>query len=171
MKMIKKILILMILPAMFLTACGGSDNGGKKPKKVKLKKNEVVLNSYVNGTPQVVRKLKEVDGQQVAVYEKEYYEDGNILKEGPIENNKRNGKWKIYYRSGQVRNIVNYDNGVLNDTIIGYNENGSLKFRGIFKDGQKTGTWLIYDENGNFLRNQVYMKPGEKRMDTLYMPQ
>jgi len=170
MKMIRKIFMLLILPAIILSACNNGESG-KNPKKVRLKSNEVVVNSYVNGTPQVVRKMEEKDGQKVPVYEKEYYEDGNILKEGPLVNNQRNGKWKIYYRDGQIRNIVNYDNGVLNDTIIGYNENGTVKFRGIFKEGQKSGTWLIYDENGNFLKNQVYMKPGEKRMDTLYMPE
>ena len=172
MRMIKKILVLLILPAVILSACNNSnENGQKKPKEVKLKRNEAVVNSYVNGTPQVVRKMEEIDGQKVAVYEKEYYEDGNILKEGPLTNNQRSGEWKIYYRNGQIRNLVNYDNGVLNDTIIGYNENGTLKFKGIFKDGQKTGTWLIFDDNGKFLENRVYMKPGEKRMDTLYMPE
>ena len=171
MKMIKKIFMLLILPAIILSACNGGENGQKKLKKVRLKSNEVVVNSYVNGTPQVVRKMEDKDGQKVAVFEKEYYDDGNILKEGPLTDNKRNGKWKIYYRDGQIRNIVNYKNGVLNDTIIGYNENGTLKFRGIFKDGLKSGTWLIYDDNGKFLKNQVYMKPGEKRMDTLYMPE
>ncbi len=172
MNMMRKVLVLLILPAVIFTACNSNnDNGQKKPKKVKLKSNEMVINSYVNGTPHVVRKMEEKDGQKVPVYEKEYYEDGNILKEGPLTNNQRSGKWKIYYRSGQIRNLVNYDNGVLNDTIIGYNENGTLKFRGIFKSGEKTGTWLIYDDNGKFLENRVYMKPGEKRMDTLYMPE
>jgi len=164
----KKIFILLMLP-VFIFSCNSS--GKKGPKKVKIRSNEEVVNSYVNGTPQVVRQFEVKDGKRFPVYEKEYYEDGNILKEGPLLNSQRNGHWKIYYRDGKIRNSITYKQGVLNDTIIGYNENGKIKFKGLFKDGQKTGTWLIFDENGKFKENRVYMQPGEKREDTLYMPQ
>ncbi len=36
--------------------------------------------------------------------------------------------------------------------------------------GQKTGTWLEYNEKAELVKNQVYMKPGEKREQTITLP-
>jgi len=165
-KTMKKLIVLIVI-AVVIASCGNDQESGK----VKLENNEKVVTTFANGSPQIVRQFEKNDDTLVAVYEKEYYDDGNLLKEGPILNNKRNGKWKTYYRTGKIWNEGKYKEGVRDDTIKGYYVNGNLKYKGIFKDGEKTGVWLYFDENGKFKENQVYMKPGEKREDTLYMPQ
>jgi len=162
----KKFLIVLMIP-FFILACNSAEKKG--PKKVKIGNNEEVVTTFTNGNPQVVRQFEGTDTNRMAVYEKEYYEDGSLLKEGPVSNNKKSGTWKTYYRSGQVQDIAVYRDGVISDTITGYFENGNLKYKGLFKDGQKTGIWLIFDENGKLLENRAYMKPGEKRSDSLYM--
>ena len=159
-----KRVITLIVVALIVVACG-SDG----PKEVKLKEGEKVVTSYANGTPMVVRKTKTVDGKVESTYEKEYYEDGNMSKEGPVKNSQRNGVWKSYYRDGELMSIGKFKNGVRQDTIKGYYNDGTLKYVGLYQDGQKTGTWLIYDESGNLKENQVYIAPDEVRETDLYI--
>ena len=163
--MMKKAIVIFMIAAMF-ASCG--DDG---PKKVELKEGEKIINTFTNGTPQIVREMVEKDGKLEAVYEKEYYEDGNLLKEGPIINNQRDGLWKSYYRSGKLWSEGYYEGGTRNDSIKGYYTNGQLKYVGIFDHGQKTDTWIYYDENGKLIENKVYMKPGEKREADIYIPE
>lgn len=160
----RRIILYVIIVSLFASC---SNEG---PKEVKVGKGEKVVTAFANGSPQVVRELQEVDGKVVAVYEKEYYEDGNLLKEGAIADNQRHGLWKAYYRSGKIWNIGHYDHGVRTDSIKGYYTNGNLKYKGFYKDGNKSGTWMFYDENGDFVENKVYMMPGEKREEPLTIP-
>lgn len=157
-------LVLYLFIGLFIASC--SSDG---PKKVKIGKKEKVVSSFANESPQIVREFVEKDGRLVATYEKEFYEDGNVLKEGPIIANKRHGKWKTYYRSGKIWSELMYYESMLDDTIRGYYTNGQLKYRGIYNNGEKTGVWLFYDENGELKENKVYLQPGEIREDSLYM--
>jgi len=163
--MMKKAVLLLVIIGL-MASC---DSDG--PKKVKLDEGEKVTTSYANGTPRVVRTYEEDNGKLVAVYEKEYYEDGNLLKEGTVEENNRHGQWKSYYRSGNIKSDGNYVYGVSNDSIKGYYPDGTLKFTGVFDNGQKTATWLYYDEKGNLVENKVFMQPGEIREGTIVLPE
>lgn len=156
---------VLILVAFMIASCS---NDGKS--KVKLDDSEKVVTTFANGDPQIVREFEEKGDTLIPVYEKEYYDDGNLLKEGPIFNNKRHGYWKTYYRNGNIWSEGKYYEGLRDDTIKGYYLNGNLKYKGVYNNGTKTGVWLSFEENGKLKENQVYMKPGEKREDTLYMP-
>ena len=160
----KKLIAIFVFTA-FVVSCG---NDG--PKEVKLVDGEKVVISFANGTPQIVREVKTVNNKTEGIYEKEYYDDGNLLKEGPLENNQRHGLWKTYYRNGNIWNEGSYMKGVRQDTIKSYYTNGNLKYIGLYDQGQKTGTWLFYDESGTLTENQVYMKPGEIREADIYLP-
>jgi len=156
---------MFVLGVVFLASC--SSDG---PKKVKVKSNEEVIVTFADGSPQIVRTFEEVEGEKIPVFEKEYYEDGNILKEGPISENKKNGAWKAYYRNGNLWNEGAYVLGVRNDSIKGYYTDGTIKYKGVFDMGEKTGTWLEYNEQGELVDNKVYMKPGEKKEQTIILP-
>jgi len=161
-----KKLIIFLMAGIIVASC--SNDG---PKKVQLSDKEKVITSFANGEPQIVRQFEDVEGTPEATYQKEYYDDGNLLKEGPILNNKRHGYWKTYYRNGKLWNESTFSDGMLIDTIKGYYTDGQLKYQGIYKNGQKTGVWLFFDEEGKLTDNKVYMQPGEIREDTLYMAQ
>ena len=161
----KKIVLLLMIIGV-LASC---DSEG--PKKVKLDSGEKVASAYTNGNPQIVRTFEEINGEIVSVYEKEYYEDGNLLKEGEIAANSRDGEWKAYYRNGNIKSVGNYVYGVSNDSIKGYYPDGTLKFTGVFDNGQKTATWLYYYESGDLIENKVYMQPGEKKEGTIVLPE
>lgn len=165
MKMMKK-LVLVLVAGFILVSCGNEEING-----VEIEKNEKVISSYANGTPQIVRAFDETDGMKIAVYEKEYYEDGNLLKEGPMVNERRNGFWKTYYRDGTLWSEGTFDKGMRNDSIKSYYPNGNIKFKGVFENGRQTGLWLFYDEDGKLTENKMYMQPGEVRDDSVYRVQ
>jgi antitoxin component YwqK of YwqJK toxin-antitoxin module len=157
---------LFIIVAVIIVSCSNESE-----QKVRLKENEKIISSYVNGTPQIVREYDEKDSTKGAVFQREYYEDGTLLKEGPVQNKKRNGYWKTYHKNGKLMSEGNFQNGLLEDTVRGYYSNGNPKYVGIYKDGIKTGVWLIYDETGKLTENKVYMQPGETLNDSLHFGQ
>ena len=105
-----------------------------------------------------------------SIYEKEYYEDGNPLKEGPIVNDKRDGRWKSYYRDGTLWSEGDYANGVREGLTKSYFPNGKLRYEGNFTNGVKSGQWNFYNENGTFEKMATFMAPGQKDTITLELP-
>jgi antitoxin component YwqK of YwqJK toxin-antitoxin module len=162
----KRILMFLIV----LLAISGCDSGDGKIKKVKLESDEKVLESFANGTPRIVRVFKERDGKSDFEYEKEYYEDGNLLKEGPIVENSKDGMWKSYYRDGTLWSEGHFLKGKREGMIKSYYPNGKLKFEGNYKTGEKTGQWNFYKEDGSFDNMANYMVPGSKDTVTLELP-
>ncbi len=137
----KVVLFLMI--AVFFTACGV----GKSEKSVV---STTVINSYANGKPQIERDYSMIDGKKLGVYEREYYEDGSILKEGPLSiNEKRNGLWKSYYRDGTLWSEGDYKNGVREGKTVTYFANGNKYYEGQFKKAQKSGVWKFWNKKGD----------------------
>ena len=160
--MIMRNLLLLIIIFSILAACD-SEDGKKRGKRNK----EQVLESYANGTARKVWEYKEIEGKQVAVTSNEYYEDGKLLKTGPLKDGRAEGEWFMYYRSGKIMNKGLYKNGKRNDTTIAYYENGKIKYIGIFNEGEKTGKWQLFTEEGELEKIQAYLQPGEVLSDSL----
>jgi antitoxin component YwqK of YwqJK toxin-antitoxin module len=158
-------ILILLLFAFLITSCGDG-----KIKKVRLENDEQVLEYYANGSPRIVRVVKMKDGKYDFEYEKEYYEDGNLLKEGPIVNNKRDGRWKSYYRDGTLWSEGDYANGEREGLTKSYFPNGALRYEGNFTKGVKSGQWNFYNENGTFEKMATFMAPGEKDTITLQLP-
>lgn len=157
-----KNILLVVVVVFFISACQSGDG-----KKVRVKSEEEVLESYANGTPRIVRTFDEADGKRQYTFEKEYFEDGNLNKEGAIKDGHRHGEWKGYYRDGNLKNTGYFKNGKRNDTTIAYYENGNVKYVGIFNNGEKTGIWKVFSEEGELTDTQVYINPGEIRTDSI----
>ncbi len=146
----KVVLILMV--AVFFAACG-SGNSSKNPERTD------VITSYANGLPQIERDFKMIDGKRLAIYEREYYEDGNILKEGPLSvNEKRDGLWKSFYRDGVLWSEGEYQNGVREGKTVTYFANGKKYYEGQFSRAKKTGVWKFYNEQGEFVNDAIFDK-------------
>ncbi|HEY9113565.1 MAG TPA: hypothetical protein VIN10_02630 [Bacteroidales bacterium] len=162
----KKILLFLMVLSVF-NAC---DSGEGKIKKVKVSSDEMVLESYANGSPRIVRFFKEKDGKSDFEFEKEYYEDGNLLKEGPIIDNAKNGLWKSYYRDGTLWSEGMFVKGKRDGAIKSYYPNGKLKYEGTFKMGEKAGQWNFYKEDGTFDQMANYMVSGSQDTVTFELP-
>lgn len=145
----KVFFILMI--AALATACGNSNSGNKSLEGTE------IISSYANGFTQIERDYKLVDGKRLAVYEREYYEDGNMLKEGPLSiREKRDGLWKSYYRDGVVWSEGEYVDGIREGKTVTYFANGNKYYEGQFVRAQKSGLWKFYNEQGEFVNETIY---------------
>ena len=126
------------------SACSNSGN------KKSLEGTEV-LESYANGNPRLERDYKMVDGKRIAYYEREFYADNLILKEGALNSNEnRDGLWKSFRQDGQLWSEGYYKNGVRQGITKTYHPNGNIYYDGQFNNGQKSGVWKFYKENGEF---------------------
>ena len=161
----KNILILAI--SLFVFASCGSDTSKKDDGNVSTEKTttkisdangEHVISTYTNGTPKIVRTYKTEGEQRVAVYEKENYEDGKLLKEGGLKNGKRHGLWKSYRRDGILWSEGDYNEGVRNGITITYHPNGKKYYEGTYTDGKKSGKWTFYNNEGQVVKEENFSK-------------
>ncbi|MEM8566962.1 MAG: hypothetical protein AAGF85_10910 [Bacteroidota bacterium] len=84
----------------------------------------------------------------VLVGYEEYYENGKLLSEIPIENNKKSGKAKYYHSNGSLRMETYFHNDIQRDTLKVYYENGQLQVLSFIANGSKTGIYQEYYESG-----------------------
>ena len=146
--------IILILAVLTIASCNLGNDG--KKDQFKLENGEMIISKYINEQPQIIRKAEKTDGVEKNVYEKEYYEDGNLLKEGPLKDDKRNGMWKSYYRDGTLWSEGEFIDGMREGITRSYHPNGQVRYAGSFTDGKKSGEWRFYDENGELLEIKYF---------------
>lgn len=148
-------IIFVLAIAIIFTSCGDSN-------RQKSLEGKEVLSTYTNGAPQIERDFIMIDGKRLAVYEREYYEDGSLLKEGSLDvNEKRDGNWKSYYRDGKLWSEGDYANGIREGKTITYFANGNKRYEGQFLKGQKSGRWKFWNENGE-VENEMIFEDGKR---------
>lgn len=163
-----KNIFILVISLFILASCGNensdsnTDNSTKQETKTTQETvapdGEHIVSTYTNGNPKITRTYK-VDGEKrTAVYEKENYEDGNLLKEGGLKNGKRDGEWKSFRRDGILWSEGFYVDGVRNGTTITYHPNGKKYYEGHYTNGSKSGNWKFYDRDGNMVKEESYDK-------------
>ncbi len=107
-----------------------------------------IIATYYNGVPEGVRREFDEDGKVVKSYS---YEDGWMRYEGVVDlNGKRQGLWKEYYKTGELRSQGKY----VNSNPVGpwefYFMDKTVEIEGAYdQKGRKTGEWLWYYANGD----------------------
>ncbi len=165
----KRILIIAGL-ALFMVSCGNQpekkstnkavNNTAATAKKIKadnLKPGEKYVESYANGQPRIIKKMERSGNKLVPVYQTEYFENGQISKEGPYKNGKRNGLWKTYYKTGELWSKIYFKNGLSDSVTTAYYTNGKIRYQGFYTKGQKSGTWKIFKEDGTIKELKHYV--------------
>ena len=66
-----------------------------------------------------------------------------------------NGKWTVWYLSGQKYGEENYKDGKKDGIYIRWYENGRKNVQGNFQDDKQDGKWIVWDNSGNRLE-KVY---------------
>lgn len=124
-------------------------------------------------------------------YYKEFTEEGSLKIEANYRDFNLYGKWKEYYKSGDVKWSVSYEDGYRNGIYEEFYDNGQLKVKGVILKEKKKGeeqrynkkgklvwkgyydedefvkTWTNYDDNGkklkkiNTKRESLDLKPTE----------
>lgn len=123
--------------------------------------------------------------------------DGNILEEGNILNDQKEGAWISYYNSkrdiGKMKTLTNYHKGVKNGIDLTFAKNGTIetktsyannKKHGIaskhkssrkleeanFTNGQLDGVFRTFYQSGK-LQQESHYKNGKKHGKSIYLNQ
>lgn len=169
----KKIILVLTLATFIVSGCSnGSDEKKanttqtkeqvKKPEPaqqanlVKLEAGERAIKKYANGQPLIVLKFVKDGDKETAVYRKEYFENGQVSKEGPLENGKAGGSWKSYYKTGEVWSEGSYVNGRNDGKVTAFYKSGKVKYEGQYNKGKRSGVWKFFNERGDLTETRNY---------------
>lgn len=141
-------IILILVIAIFAVSC--ADNNTIETE---------ILKSYDDGAVHVERDYKTVDDKKLYTYEREYYKDGKLLKEGFLnDKGRRNGVWKSYYRDGVLWSEGNFANGRREGKTMTFFTNGNKYYEGVYANAKKSGIWKFWNEQGEFVKEVDYDK-------------
>ena len=74
-----------------------------------------------------------------------------------LKKTKKNGYYRlINQRTGKIKILKHYHNGVVHGKIIYYWDNGQIRLKGQYKEMCRVGTWINYDSNGNIQLEEHY---------------
>jgi len=74
---------------------------------------------------------------------------------------KPHGTFKFWYEKGKIKQIGEFDMGVMVGYWKFYNEDGKLWKEGNFKNGEKDGLWKYYDSNGKIVTEEEIWENGK----------
>ena len=114
---------------------------------------EEVVSSYDNGQP---AKAYYYNKGNQWVYEKDFYDTGILMMEGPILNGQREGDWISYFPDGKVQSTGVYKEGLRIGKSMVYHQNGRLWMDGWYVNDHKCGEWIFYDEQGYELERKDF---------------
>ncbi|MBE0652943.1 MAG: toxin-antitoxin system YwqK family antitoxin, partial [Bacteroidales bacterium] len=98
---------------------------------------------------------------------KDFYTSDELRSSGVYLNNQRSGKWTFYYKNGSKEQEGNYLRGLPDGLWTWYYENGNvLKEEGYFS-GREDGESVEYDEEGNIIAKGSFIN-GEKEGEWFY---
>ncbi|PPZ91896.1 hypothetical protein C3729_07515 [Cloacibacterium normanense] len=90
-----------------------------------------------------------------------YYPAGQIKSVG-VRNleSKKTGEWRTYFENGQVKSIIQYQNGTEHGKWITYFETGVISSQGQFTNGSKSGIWTNHYPSGK-VKTRTNYQTGE----------
>lgn len=61
---------------------------------------------------------------------------------------KKEGEWKSYYATGQIKEVEHYKNDILNGPFSFYYTNGNKRATGNYRNGLRVDSFILYHSNG-----------------------
>lgn len=93
---------------------------------------------------------------------KEWYDNGNLWKEGHYENDEKTGRWNFYHQpDGDLYSYGTYEKGVEHGDWYSVDSIGRITEKYHYLNGQLDGEYLRYDISGNVFQKSSY-KLGEE---------
>ncbi|MDP6853466.1 MAG: hypothetical protein QF472_05900 [Candidatus Marinimicrobia bacterium] len=75
---------------------------------------------------------------------------------------KKNGYYKlINQKTGRLKLVKQYKNGVVHGKIIYYWDNGEIRLTGQYENMRRTGSWKTYNINGSLILEENYNTDGK----------
>jgi len=125
------------------------------------------IGSYKNNIPEGVSRDYSKDGKIVS---SQIYKSGSIICDGIVDaSGLRQGPWKEFYETGELKASGKYLNGNKIGPWKYYYANGKIEQTGTYLKNEKPdGEWTWYFENGNVLRSETYSNGLENGIMTEY---
>lgn len=73
---------------------------------------------------------------------------------------KKTGEWRTYFENGQVKSIIQYQNGTEHGKWITCFETGVISSQGQFTNGSKSGIWTYHYPSGK-VKTRTNYQTGE----------
>lgn len=114
-----------------------------------------IIATYFNDAPEGIRREFDADGNLIKGY---VFRDGILTDEGITDmNGKRQGKWKEFYETGELRAEGNYKNSVKVGDWQFFFQDKSIEVVGSYNTkGEKTGEWQWYYPNQQVMMTENY---------------
>jgi len=81
-----------------------------------------------------------------------------------LKKHKKNGYYRIInQRTGLLKLVKHYKNGIVHGKIIYYWDNGQIRLTGQYEEMRRTGIWETYDSNGDLIMEDNYNKYDNKK--------
>jgi len=113
------------------------------------------VGSFKNNIPEGISREYSQEGKILA---SKVYLSGLVIGDGIVDaTGLKQGPWKEYYESGELKSAGKYVNGLKYGEWKFYYKNGKIEQTGTYLRNEKPdGEWIWYYENGSVLRNEVY---------------
>lgn len=96
------------------------------------------------------------------------YPDENKIEEGNYNNDRKDGKWIMYYPDGTVKLEGEFKNGRPKGEYVKYHSNGKKMEEGTFTGRKYVGTLKRYHENGNLAQDMTFNDEGKTDGPVIY---
>ena len=88
------------------------------------------------------------------------------------KNLKKNGYHRIInQKTGRLKLVKHYKNGIVHGKIIYYWDNGQIHLTGQYDTMRRIGTWKHYDNDGALIREENYDRKDKEPSDQLILLQ
>lgn len=85
-----------------------------------------------------------------------YDKDGYKISEGKTIDNRREGKWLVYYKNKLIQEVI-FEHNLLNGAFITYDSViDVIRARGTYKQGKKSGEWRFFNHEGKLYAIEHY---------------
>jgi len=125
-----------LLLSALTVACGKGESGG----------GDQFVVDFPNGQTKT-RGYRLEDGTAVGLLT-EYFPNANKRFEGRVAGRKKEGSWKYWYESGQLKEESSYSDGELHGSMTAWHSNGQIETAGSFSEGKAVGLAERWHSNG-----------------------
>ncbi|MBL4585520.1 MAG: hypothetical protein JKX84_00475 [Flavobacteriales bacterium] len=124
------------------------------------------VGSYSKGIKEGVHRIYTMDGK---VESAKIYLKGKMIGNGIVDpEGRRQGVWKEYYDTGELRSEGKYKDGSRIGPWIFYYQGGKEEQRGEYHKGKPDGEWKWTYQNGNTWREEVFYEGLEEGLAIEY---
>ena len=134
-----------------LKSIGGYRNGKKEGVHREYDDQGNVTGSqvYSNGI-MLAEGIYDEQGRRQGLW-KFYYETGELKEQGRYRNDKREGTWKYYFKDGEIEQVGDFANDLPEGTWRWYYPNKQLRLEEEYVDGFEDGPSVEYSDSGQVI--------------------